>query len=155
MAASDEDAAYRAARETALRLLGRREHARVELVRKLRGKGHAAELSARVVDELASEGLQSDARFAEGHARGRYERGYGPLRIRAELGDKGVDEALIEAALAALGADWTDAARAACRKRFGDAPAADARELARRQRFLGQRGFSREQSRLAAGEPGD
>src|SRR5690554_1097602 len=46
-------------RESALRLLARREHSRVELVRKLTHKGWPEPLVEQVVDELAEMNLQS------------------------------------------------------------------------------------------------
>ena len=56
-------------RERALRLLGRREHSRAELARKL--QAHAApedDLEA-LLDELARRKLLSDERYAESRAR--------------------------------------------------------------------------------------
>ncbi|RMG31544.1 MAG: regulatory protein RecX [Gammaproteobacteria bacterium] len=125
----------------ALRLLARREHARAELARKLLARGHAAEAVAAVLDRLEAEGSLSEARFAETYARSRAERGYGPLRIRQELRRHGIDEARIEAALAALEIDWAARARELCRKRFGPEPPRDWKARARRLRYLQNRGF--------------
>ena len=46
-------------------LLARREHARGELQTKLQRRFADAELVAGVLDDLAAENLQSDARYAE------------------------------------------------------------------------------------------
>jgi len=133
----DEDIDWR---EQAIRLLARREHSARELAHKLAARGCAPETIEQVLDALRTEGLQSDARFAEAHVHARVQRGYGPLRIRAELAERGIDEALAEQALAPWADEWTQRARAEWRKRFGRPPA-DRREWARQARFLQGRGY--------------
>ncbi|MEK1907640.1 MAG: recombination regulator RecX, partial [Pseudomonas sp.] len=49
-----------AVRRTAMDLLARREHGRVELARKLRQRGAADELIDSALDRLAEEGLLSE-----------------------------------------------------------------------------------------------
>jgi len=100
-----------------------------------------------VVERLAGEGLVSDARFVEAFVRSHVERGHGPLRIARELGDKGIDAAIVEDVLGQLAGEWPARVRAARRKRFGDSPPADFRELAKQIRFLQSRGFTLEQIR--------
>ncbi|MCS6944095.1 MAG: recombination regulator RecX [Sutterellaceae bacterium] len=132
----------RTLRQQALAALARREHSRVELARKLKRTGAPlpeAEL-ARLLDELTRDGLLSDARFAEALVRARAPR-YGAARIAQEMRERGVPDALIRAAVAALNASEEARARAVWQKRFG-APAACAAERARQARFLQQRGFS-------------
>ena len=130
----------RAIREAAVRLLARREHARLELERKLAGRGHAPELVEGVLADLAAAGLQSDNRFAEVFVRSAVDRGHGPLKIRAGLRERGVDG---DAALVGLGDDeWRDFATTVIRKRFGSTPPRDRAEWAKRARFLSARGFS-------------
>jgi regulatory protein len=130
-------------------LLARREHSRLELERKLRQRGMDGADLAPVLDELAAANLQSDARFAEHYARGRAERGYGPLRICAELQARGIGSAGVATALAILEADWAGQACLAREKRFGPDRPADLKERARQTRFLLQRGYSQEQIRRA------
>ena len=134
-------------------LLARREHSRQELLRKLEQRGYAGDEVTPVLEALAAQGLQSETRFAEHYARGREQRGYGPVRIRQELRERGIDDGLIATALEALEVDWFAAARAARHKRFGAAAPADFREQARQLRFLNNRGFDAEQCRAAL-EPG-
>ena len=136
-------------REAALRLLARREHSRKELGWKLEARHWPAELVIPVLDRLEGERLLSDARFTEVFVWSRRERGYGPLRIRAELRERGVDETLVEAALEGGDAEWGGRARELCRRRFGDKAPANWDERARRGRYLAQRGFSSEQIRYA------
>ncbi|RRQ22719.1 regulatory protein RecX [Thiohalobacter thiocyanaticus] len=130
-------------------LLARREHSRLELRRKLEQRGYGFDEVEPVLADLTAQGLQSDARFAEHYARDREQRGYGPVRIRMELRERGVDETLIETALAELGVDWFAAARAARHKRFGSGVPDEFRDRARQLRFLQNRGFDAEQCRAA------
>ena len=133
----------------AVRLQARREHSRSELRRKLVHKGHEAEAVDEVLDRLAAQRYQSDARFVETFVRHRVQQGYGPVRIVAELRERGVDESDAEAGIAAADADWHVLARDVALKRFGDAPAADAREWAKRARYLQSRGFPADMVRRA------
>jgi regulatory protein len=99
-----------------------------------------------VLDALATDGLQDDARFAESYVHSRGGRGYGPRRIATELRARGLDATVIERALAVC--DWVAQARAAQHKKFGSAPANRA-ERARQARFLDYRGFDAAQIRQA------
>lgn len=139
-------------RDDAIRLLARREYARAELERRLRAKGHASADIEQTLDALAAEGLQSDERFAEVFVRSRIARGQGPLKIRAELGERGIateqarqafDEAQSREAV-----DWFTLACETLAKRFSG-PGKGPRERARRERFLAGRGFDFDQVRHA------
>jgi regulatory protein len=135
-------------RKVAMDLLARREHSRLELLHKLArrfgGNAPGNELEV-AIDALATEGLQSDERFALSFTRERLHRGHGPRRIRVDLQQRGVDDTLIDTALAEVPAEeettWTGQALRVLVKRFGDGPALDFPERARRLRFLDQRGF--------------
>ena len=140
MSTDATDDRRRAIRDAAVRLLARREHARLELERKLTGRGHAAELVEGVVADLAATGLQSDDRFAEVFVRSAVDRGHGPLKIRAGLRERGVDA---DAALMGFGdEEWRDKAAMAVDKRFGQGPPRSREDWAKRARFLAGRGFS-------------
>lgn len=95
--------------------------------------------------ELGREGLQSDARFTEAWVHQRKERGYGPVRIRQELRDRGVPAELIELNLDESDAEWYPRLLEVRRKKYGTSPPSSYREQARQSRFLYQRGFSSEQ----------
>lgn len=139
-----------AIRLAAMNALARREHSRVELIRKLKAKFPDAEDSIELaLNRLADEGLQSDQRFAESYCRSRVSRGYGRRHICYDLQQKGVTEACALAALEALEIDWFDQALSALRKKFGIQGCDDLREKARRQRFLHYRGFGGEEIRFA------
>ncbi len=140
---------YKQAYATGLRLLARREHSIQELCHKLKGREHPADIVEQVTDDLVAEGLLSDRRFAEAYAYSRSERGFGPLRIQAELRDRGIGDALALAALAELAPDWIASARRQRHKRFNANTPIDFNARVKQQRFLQQRGFTTEQSRAA------
>jgi regulatory protein len=130
-----------ALRVTALGLLSRREHSVQELHRKLRARGYSPDDIDELLRALRSERLLSDRRFAEEYARQRVERGYGPLRIAAELRERGIDDAGAAEALAALEGQWVERAELQRVKKFGQERPREYRERMRQARFLGQRGF--------------
>jgi len=152
---TDEAERYRQACATALRLLARREHSTRELAHKLQSRGCPVPVLDRVIAALRDEGALSDRRFADSYTEARVERGFGPLRIEAELRERGVDGALIEAALASHADDWVVSIRRQRRKRFGGQPPRDFTGRARQMRFLQQRGFSGEQIREALTDGAD
>lgn len=142
------------AREVALGLLARREHSKRELTIKLRARGCPEKIITQVVDQLAAEGMQSDARFAESFVRSRIDRGRGPLRIRAELIERGIEDDLIAEALLQYEDWWRDLALEAHNKRYGEsAPSGDIEERSRRSMFLQRRGFTADQIRYAIEHP--
>ncbi len=105
--------------QRALGLLVRREHSRKELARKLAARGIEADEAAAAVDRLADEGWQNDARFAESLVRSRAASGYGPVRIRAELGTHGLDRDAVAAAMGPSTATGPSRRRDLVRRRFG------------------------------------
>jgi regulatory protein len=129
------------ARHAAMKLLARREHSRLELERKLGARAFAPEAIETALDELERDGLLSAGRFTESFVRARIDRGRGPVRIRAELAERGIAEAEYRDFLAADAVDWSALARRALVKRFGAGPPADFADRARRARFLSYRGF--------------
>lgn len=139
-------------RARALACLTQREHSRLELRRKLlaalrRDAERADEPppedgEARVdalVEQLATQGLLSEQRYIDSRLRSRSPR-LGARRLVAELAQQGLKPA---------GETWqavqdSEAERAQdlLLRRFGDAPPADLKEMARRLRFLISRGFA-------------
>jgi regulatory protein len=149
-------------RVAAMNLLARREHSLQELQQKLQRRFADADLVAQVLRVLREENLQSDQRYAESLLRQRLSRGYGPLRLRQEMRERGLDDAAIDIAHAAVQPDWFALAEAAYQKKFGTDPVdgiaeveqsqrsreeqralhqAALREKARRSRFMQYRGF--------------
>lgn len=128
-------------KDAALRLLARREHSFKELARKLTQRGWPAEMTDTVLTELAEAGLQSDSRYAESFARSRAQKAYGPMRIRAEMGQRGIDRSLVDLALRELDVDWFTIAATWYERRYGSKPPPDLKEKSRRQQALARRGF--------------
>ena len=96
-------------RRAAMDLLARREHSRAELLEKLQSRfPDNGDSFAGVLDQLVGDGLLNDARFTEAYIRYRRTRGVGPLLIRQELRQKGVDSATLEAALDLHSEAWVD-----------------------------------------------
>lgn len=126
---------------TAVRLLTAREHSRKQLEGKLAARGFEREPIEMVLDELALRGLQSDDRFTENYLEGRVRKGYGPIRIRVELRERGVNEELIACQLEAYADQWMEQLQRAFERKYGETPAENRKELARRARFLEYRGF--------------
>ncbi|KPG89411.1 recombinase RecX [Pseudomonas sp. RIT-PI-q] len=141
-----------AVRRTAMDLLARREHGRVELTRKLRQRGALPEMIDTALDRLTEEGLLSESRYLESFVSYRARSGYGPLRIREELSQRGLQRTDIELALRESGINWQEQLEDTWRRKFSGHLPIDARERAKQGRFLSYRGYSMEMiSRLFIG----
>lgn len=147
----DPAARRHAARNTAIGLLARREHAQAEIKRKLRDRGYDGELVLEVVDELTRQRLLSDERFGEAFIRSHAERGQGPVRLRAELRRLQLPVEQIERQLVAVELDWIELARAVRLRKFGKRSPDSLDERAKQVRFLQYRGFTADQIRAAMG----
>ena len=144
--------AERVCRRRAMDLLARRDHSRLELDRKLTGRGFEPDLVEHVLDELTRDRLLEEDRFVESFIRGRIAKGQGPVRIRGELAQHGIEDARVSEALAEADCDWTALAAQVCEKRFGSTAPGDFRERARQAKFLQYRGFETAQIRAALDE---
>ncbi len=131
----------------AVGLLARREHSARELRGKLITKGYPAELVSSALELLATQGLLSDARFAEVFARSRSNKGYGTVRIAQELRQRGVDDEQIAPVLNKAKETWRAQIVQVRHKRFGEALPQTHADRAKQARFLLQRGFTSEQVR--------
>ena len=132
--------------------LARREYGRLELVKKLAAGGFDHDVADSAVGKLTEEGLQSDRRFAENFVQARIGRGKGPVRIRLELGQRGIGDADIDAAIDACGVDWSALASQVHGKKFGGARPSDFSEKAKQMRFLQYRGFEPDHIRRVLGD---
>lgn len=131
-------------------LLARRDYSRAELRQKLKTRyGDYMQLAEQVLDDLASEGYQSDARFCESYINSRKRQGFGPQVIAQQLRLKGISKDLIEQFLVTDAEDWlVEAYRVKCKK-FGAALARLPRDKALQMRFMRYRGFDNRQSQWA------
>jgi len=133
--------------QAAVRLLAGREHSRAELWRKLRARSYDSEAVDKVLDDLIQQRLLSDERFTEQYLASRQRRGFGPVRIKGELRERGVNDELIRSHLNEYDEDWMETLRQTHDKKFGAELPDSMKEKARRVRFLEYRGFTGEQIR--------
>lgn len=135
--------------EIGLRLLARREHSRLELARKLLQRGVGELRVTEVLDEFEHRGWLSDERFTEVFVRQRVEAGYGPLRIRADLQQRGIQGTPPELSVIPQ-SQWVTAATRLRERRFGLGDITDDwNERQRQGGFLARRGFTGEQAEQA------
>jgi regulatory protein len=134
-------------RLAAMNLLARREHSHFELRNKLSRRFTDQAMLEEQLSLLTREGLQSDVRFAENYARQRVSRGYGPVRLREEMRERGVSEQDFAMAMEELAIDWRAVAAQVLLKKFGTQDAAGLKDKSRRIRFLQYRGFTAEHYR--------
>lgn len=133
-----------AVRRVAMDLLARREHGRVELTRKLLQRGACQDMIDTALDRLTQEGLLSESRYLESYINYRAGSGYGPLRIREELSQRGLSRGDIEEALRESGFNWQEQLQDTWRRKFAGKLPEDAKERARQGRFLSYRGYTLE-----------
>lgn len=130
-----------AVRRSAMDLLARREHGRVELARKLRLRGASAELIESALDRLETDGLLDESRYLRCYVGSRARAGYGQLRIREELAQRGLSREAIAKAIADADIDWAAQLREVWRRRFAEQLPVDAKTRAQQGRFLTYRGY--------------
>lgn len=134
------------ARDSALRLLARRDHSKAELQRKLVSRGFDRTTIEAVISQLAQAGYLDDRRFAVRWAESAMESGRCVgSRLRMELRQRGVPPDIAEQTVSELtaGFDELPAARALLDRRFPgfDPLSSDDREKRRIFGFLQRRGF--------------
>ncbi|HSO18284.1 MAG TPA: regulatory protein RecX, partial [Desulfosarcina sp.] len=139
--------------ESALRMLTRRDHTCHELAVKLRGKGFGSADIDQALARCRQLGYLDDARTAAVMVDHLVARGYGPLRVRQTLLQKGLDAALVQKVLIRCGDEAHQvlgARRLLAKKSARLAREADAckRRLAA-YRYLAGRGFPAEVIRKA------
>ena len=135
------DTSPRDARIAAMRLLTRREHSSQELKQKLIYKGFDPALVESLLRDLRQEGLLSDER-----------RGYGPVRIKQELRQRGTNDEIIEAIIIENDELWFELARSVRQKKFGSALPQNLKEKLKQQQFLQYRGFSQQHMKFVFSE---
>ncbi len=115
--------------DRAVRALARRDHSAASLRAVLAGAGVPEEAQEEAIEALRQAGYLDDERFVLNRAERLAERGLGDAAIRDDLERRGIERALVEAAIAALEPEAVRAARVA--KRLGGGVRA-ARTLARK-----------------------
>jgi regulatory protein len=140
----------RAARVAALDALARRDYASEDLRLKLLEKGYDVSVVLPLLEALRDEKLLDDRRYLENFVAYHAARGQGPLRIRLELRRHGLQGTLVEEYLDSF-PDWTAPLEKARVKKFGAQLPQDYADRQLQARFLGYRGFTSAQIRMALG----
>jgi regulatory protein len=128
-------------KDRALGLLARREHSAAELKRKLQQKGYASADIDVGVSQLLLDGSVSDRRFTEAYVNMRMNRGYGPMRIMAELRERGIAAELANEYLNQETLDWYAVLNRQYIKKYAGAPITDHQDKSKRIAYLQARGF--------------
>lgn len=135
-----------ALKDSAFRLLARREHSRFELRQKLLSKGWQRAWVDDLVNQLQADGWQSDQRFVESFVRDKLMQGQGRLKIIAQATQqRGLERDMVERTLAEHDIDWRDSCRQVHARKFGQQAPTDKKQWAKRVRYLQQRGFAAEE----------
>ncbi len=134
----------RSLRRIGLDFLARREHSEQELRQKLKARNDDDEAIEAVLLKLKDERLQSDERFTEAYVHHRVNAGLGPLKIRHELRQKGIEASLADVWLAEMDDRWDAMMRQQRERKYGSTIPADYAARMKQARFLQNRGFSPE-----------
>jgi regulatory protein len=134
----------RSVRRIGMDFLARREHSEQELRRKLNARADDVDEVEAVLQKLKDEGLQSDERFTEAYVHHRVNAGIGPLKMRYELRQKGIDESLADTILEPMAEQWESMMRRQRERKYGEVIPSDYAERMKQARFLQNRGFSPE-----------
>jgi regulatory protein len=123
-------------------LLARREHSRRELLHKLQLRFSDIDLIEETLNKLVDAGWLNEFRFVEAYIRSRAARGFGPMRIRQELLQRGIVDELIEEKLYNLSdINWQELAEQVRVKKFGEEKPKQYSERMKQLKFLHYRGF--------------
>lgn len=119
--------------------LSKREHSSKEIYQKMSRKVESKEMLLESIEELQRDGLLSDERFAESYFQSRKRRGFGPLRIKSELIQRGVKENLFYSLEKEI--DWSSNALDALKKKLNGKTPEETKEILKLKNFLNYRGF--------------
>ncbi|GIU43939.1 regulatory protein RecX [Shewanella algidipiscicola] len=129
----------------AVGLLARRDYSRHQIKTKLLQKGFELSEIEPVLDRCIDNGFLDDDRFAALLLRSHVSKGHGQNRIRQSMAQKGLSKEVIERALNNSDCDWFELAKSKANKKFGETVISDAKDRARRCRYLYGQGFTSEQ----------
>ncbi len=135
----------KAIKAVCLGFLASREHSQKELLNKCLLKGYDKADILVVIEDLIQQGWQDDLRYAESYARHRINKGYGPVFIKYQLQQKGIDTVNLDDIVEAVADGWLAVLEQVyCKKyKYDNAHkvCVTRQEWAKRSRFLMQRGF--------------
>jgi len=131
----------RSVTETAIDSLSRREHSVLEMRRKLTQKGFDETEIEDCLEKLIANNLLSEERFTESYINMRMRRGYGPQRIAQELRERGINDEYFHDFLDHNNPEWRGVMHQQYAKKYGNKPAQEYAEKAKRAKYLQSRGF--------------
>ena len=134
---------YPGAMDEAFRLLARRARSEAEIAGLLGARGASAKLVRKVLGRLHALGYVDDAQLAAELVERYKQRGFGSLRIEAELRRFEIAEPVVER-MTLDSREERVLARRALEKNFRPAELADRKGMGRAARFLAGRGFPAE-----------
>ena len=120
--------------------LSRREHSTKEIFTKMSSRVESKGLLEVEIENLKQEGLISDERFAESYFHSRKNKGYGPLRIRNELKQRGVGDKLYYPLANEI--EWSEFALEVLKKKVRGNMPTETKEILKLKKFLNYRGFN-------------
>ncbi len=132
----------------ALFLLSRRDYGKAELFARMKRRMY--EKNEGIIDEalietvivrLSEQHFLDDDRVVSLLMQGYVRKGYGPLRIKQEMRQKGFVESLVDKHFEGIDVDWFEKAAEVRSKKFGDELPSDFKEKSRQIRYLQYRGF--------------
>ena len=131
--------------EVAVGLLARREHSEMELARKLMQRKYSQSEIDEVLEKVKSCNYLDDERFVDAFVTSRKNRGQGPLKIKAQLQQRGVASSLIGRFVHDRDECWLDMAAEVYQKKFGTTAPEDYAAKVKAWRFMQSRGFTQDQ----------
>ena len=137
--------------DRAIRILAMRDHSEQELRRKLaapvmsKNGPEALDVTPEEVDKVVEWCIENryldDERFVRQFIASRSRKGYGPVRVRQELKQKGISRETIEAAMRECEIDWAQLAKEQAQRKYGEPLPTVFAEKVKIQRFLLYRGY--------------
>ncbi|MBF0265014.1 MAG: regulatory protein RecX [Gammaproteobacteria bacterium] len=135
-------------RLTAMNILATREHSKKELSDKLLKKydqnndDEINSLITLLLEQLIADNLLNEHRFVETFIRSKRRKGVGPVKIRHELVQKGIESELISDYLSDISnEEWLDEIKNQRIKKYGKELPSDNKDIIKQSRFLYQRGY--------------
>ena len=119
--------------------LSRREHSSKEIYQKMSHRVESNEMLVNEINKLISDGLISDERFAESYFQSRKRKGFGPLRIKNELAQRGINDSIFYSIQPET--DWSYLAFQALEKKINGKKPDDIKAILKLKNFLNYRGF--------------
>lgn len=131
----------RDAEQHGIRLLADREHSRLEMRRKLLARDYDPAAVEEALQSLEKQGLLSDERFTEQYINVLKRKGFGPLRMRSLLRERGINDTMIHEWVDNREDEWRHLMIQAARRKFGDSKGEDFSQKSKIARFLEYRGY--------------